>query len=273
MKFFARAILREPGKNFVNAISQELKQDKPDYVEALAEFREYAQTLQKLGVVTTICPADENYPDGNFVEDPYFILGNKLIIELNPGAPSRANEYKTLKPYLPKDLPLVVLPKEFTIDGGDILKDGKDIYIGLSKRTQPQAIEAFAKLVKEYGYHVHAVPVPEGLHLKSGMTRVTSKNYVVQKSFENIIHAMKKNHSDIKYFVVPEDEKHAANVLPVNGHILIPDHCPKTKEYVAKFYPQENIHEVSTQQARLVDGALSCSSLLMGAEALRRPRL
>lgn len=263
MKFFTRGILREPGKSFINAIAQDPDHVKPDYEKAMAEYHEYAKTLQKIGIITTICPADENFPDGNFVEDTYFILGDKLIIELNPGTPSRKNEYTTLKHYLPKDLPLHIIPKEFTIDGGDILKDGKDIYIGLSKRTQQQAIAAFDDIVNKLGYHVHAVIVPEGLHLKSGMTRVTHKNYVIQKSFETILQAMKEKDPGIKYYVVPEDEKHAANVLAINDHIMIPDLCPNTREYISQFYSPEKIHEVSTQQARLVDGALTCSSLLL----------
>lgn len=263
MKFFSHAILREPAKSIKNAIAQNPNHIQPDYDETMKEYQSYVKALQEMGVMTKVCPADEDFPDGNFVEDPYFILGDKLIIELNPGAPSRQNEYTTLKPYLPKDLPLYVLPKEFTIDGGDILKDGKDIYIGLSKRTQQAAIDAFASIVKKHGYRVHAVPVPEGLHLKSGMTRVIPKHYVIQQSFEKMVQVLQKNNSDINYFVVPEEEKHAANVLAFNGHIMLPDACPETKKYVEKFYPSHKIHEVSTQQTRLIDGALTCSSLLL----------
>ena len=44
---------------------------------------------------------------------------------------------------------------------------------------------------------------------------------------------------------------------------MIPSECPKTKNYIAKYYKLEDIYEVDTQQARLVDGALTCSSLLL----------
>jgi dimethylargininase len=262
MKLCTHAILREPAKNFVNAIAQDPDHIKPDYEKAMAEYREYAKTLREIGVMTTLCPADEDFPDGNFVEDTYFVLSDKLIIELNPGASSRKDEYKTLRSFLPAKLPLYIIPKEFTIDGGDILKDKKDIYIGISTRTQQEAIDAFNEMVKEHGYRVHAVQVPEGLHLKSGMTRVTHKNFVIQQSFESILQLMKEKDEEVKYFIVPQEEKHAANVLAVNGHIMIPDNCPKTREYIQKFYPDEKIHEISTEQVRLVDGALTCSSLL-----------
>lgn len=68
--------------------------------------------------------------------------------------------------------------------------------------------------------------------------------------------------SEVTYFVVPEQEYYAANVLPVNGKILMPKGCPITKTYLSQFYCDEDIIEVDTQQARLVDGALTCSNLL-----------
>ena len=260
MKFFA--LLREPSKSVVNAIALDPNHSLPDYEKVMNEYREYIKALEKTGLSIKMCPADEAFPDGHFVEDPYFVLSNKLIIELNPGASSRKNEFTSLQAHLLTHLPLRVIPKEFTIDGGDILKDGKNIYIGLSTRTSQAAIDAFESIVIKEGYVVHALPVPEGLHLKSGLTRVMSKNYVIQESFEPLMKIMQEKVQDIRYFIVPEQEKHAANVLAVNGHILLPDNCPHTKAYVEQFYQAENIHEVSTQQVRLVDGALTCSSLL-----------
>ncbi len=255
------AILRKPAKSFVNAIAQDENHPKPDYEKAASEHSSYAKALQKMGIATFICPPSENFPDGNFVEDPYFVI-DECIIELNPGAPSRKDEYTTLEPYLPANLPVFVIPKKYTIDGGDILKDGNDIYIGLSKRTQIGAIEHFAEIVEKYHYRVHAVPVPEGLHLKSGMTCVTNKNFVIQQSFEPILQELQQRDSSIKYFIVPDSEKHAANVLISNHHLMMPDNCPKTKVYISKFYPEQHIHEVSTDEVRKVDGALTCGSLL-----------
>lgn len=263
MRLFTQAILRKPGKSFINAIAQDPNHQKPDYEKAMAEYMNYAHTLEKMGLKLTICEADEKFPDGNFVEDTYLILGNKLKIELNPGAPSRAGEPMSLAPFLPADLPLRIIPKQYTIDGGDILKDGKNIYVGLSKRTQQEAIGELSDIVTPYGYQVHAIKVPQGLHLKSGMTCISSNHFVIQASFEPLLKEMQLLNDKIKYFVVPPEEYFAANVLPINLKIMIPTECPQTKAYITQFYKSENIFEVDTQQARLVDGALTCSSLLL----------
>lgn len=262
MNFFTQAILRQPCKNFVNAIAQDPNHEKPDYEKTIIEYKNYAETLEKMGLQVIICDPDERFPDGNFVEDTHLVLGKKMIIELNPGTPSRADEPMSLIPYLPKEIPRRVLSKQFTIDGGDILKDGKRLYIGLSTRTQQGAIDELTAVVTLLGYEIHTIKVPQGLHLKSGMTCILPNHFVIQAIFENILKNMQSVNNQIKYFVVPEEEYFAANVLPINGKIMIPMECPKTKNYISKYYKSEDIYEVDTQQVRLVDGALTCSSLL-----------
>lgn len=261
-RFFEYVVLRKPGKNFVHALSQDPLREKPSYEKTMQEYKQYVDTLKNLGVDTYLCEPDENFPDGNFVEDTYLVLDKKCIIELNPGAPSRREEYASLAPFLPKDLPIKKLSKQFTIDGGDILQDGMRIYVGLSSRTQQGAIDELRALVSPWGYEVHAIFVPEGLHLKSGMTCVLSNNFVILAAFEDKLKEMQKDNPDITYFVVPEEEYFAANVLPLNNKIMIPRGCPTTKAYIEQFYSKDTIYEVDTNQARLVDGALTCSSLL-----------
>lgn len=263
MRIFTRAILRKPGKSFVKAIAQQEDQPKPNYKLALKEYNQYAEALKKMGVDPLICEPDENFPDGNFVEDTYFILGDKLKIELNPGTPSRAGEPMSIAPYLPDHLELRVIPKEFTIDGGDILKDCKNVYVGLSKRTQQEAIRELDKILYPLGYRIKMIEVPEGLHLKSGMTCLLHNHFVIQAAFEDILKNMQRKDPTVKYFVVPPKEYFAANVLPINGKIMIPTECPQTKAYISKFYKPEDIFEVDTKQVRLVDGAITCSSLLL----------
>jgi dimethylargininase len=263
MKFFTKAIVRQPAKSFINAIAQDPHHIKPNYDKTIAEYEQYIKTLENMGLQITICDPNENFPDGNFVEDTHLILSDKMIIELNPGAPSRMGEPMSLAPHLPKDIPKQTLSKQFTIDGGDILKDGKTLYIGLSTRTQQEAIDELSQLVSPLGYHVYPIKIPQGLHLKSGMTRILPNHFVIQASFEAILKQIQLINNQINYFVVPREEYFAANVLPINGKIMIPMNCPKTKQYISQYYPVQDIYEVDTEQVRRVDGALTCSSLLL----------
>lgn len=256
------AILRKPGINFVNALTQQRNSVKPDYHQALIEHAQYAATLEKMGVTVNVCEPDESFPDGNFVEDTHLILDGKIIIELNPGASSRAGEPMSLAPYLPSDIPRCCIDKRYTMDGGDVLQDGKKLYVGLSKRTQPEAIDALADIVMPLGYDIYALDVPQGLHLKSGMTCLMPSHFVLQESFEPLINSIQKVDTSVRYFIVPPEEAFAANLLPINGKIMIAAGCPKTRKYIEHFYHPDEIFEVDTQQVRLVDGALTCGCLL-----------
>jgi len=264
MRVFTRAVLRKPGRNFVDAIAQNPHHEKPDYDKAMVEYMNYAEILrEKMGVAVIMCEPDKRFPDGNFVEDTHLVLDRKVIIELNPGAPSRAGEPMSLAPFLPKNLSRQILSKKFTIDGGDVLQDGKNIYVGLSTRTQQGAIDELTEITAPLGYQVHIIHVPAGLHLKSGMTCILPNHFIIQVAFEGILKEMQSRDSAIKYFVVPREEYFAANVLPVNGKIMIPAGCPITKNYISKYYKPDEIFEVDTTEVRKVDGALTCSSLLL----------
>ena len=262
MRKFTHAITRQPSRSIINALSMHPSHSKPNYEAALKEHDAYTKGLKAMGLNVLICPADETFPDGNFVEDTYLFLNRQLMIELNPGAKSRRGEPMSLAPYLPSDIPKKTLNKQYTMDGGDILVDGKTIYVGLSKRTQSAAIDELETLVKDEGYHVIRLPVPEGLHLKSGMTAIKPNHFVIQKAFLPVIEALKTNNPTLDYFIVPESEAHGANVLPINEKIMIPCHCPQTKLHIETRYPQTAIIEMDTTEVQKIDGALTCGSLL-----------
>jgi dimethylargininase len=264
-----RAILREPGKNIVDALSQEKPQEPINFQKALEQHDKYAKALQTLGVVPIIKKAHPLFPDGCFTEDTHLILPEVAIV-LNPGAVSRAKEPDSLREELPKDRPIKYISHGLTIDGGDILVTNKRIYVGLSTRTTGVAVDQLKEIVSPYGYSVFPVHVPLGLHLKSGMTCIEDKKYgntifIIQKDFEIIMKELRKDNTHknewIEYFIVPETEKFAANVLPLNECIIIPQNCPITKSFLSKHYSAEKIIEVDTSEFRKVDGALTCLSI------------
>jgi dimethylargininase len=57
-----------------------------------------------------------------------------------------------------------------TLDGGDVLKVGDTIYVGLGGRTNQAGIDQFAALLTPLGARVIQVPVTNVLHLKSAVT-------------------------------------------------------------------------------------------------------
>jgi dimethylargininase len=57
-----------------------------------------------------------------------------------------------------------------TLDGGDVLKVGKTVYVGRGGRTNAEGVRQLRGIVAPLGYTVVAVPVTMALHLKSSVT-------------------------------------------------------------------------------------------------------
>ncbi len=228
----------------------------PDFQKALLQQNQYAEALEKSGVRTVICPAHERFPDGCFPEDTHLIV-KEAVIRLNPGATSRRDEPESLREFLPKDRPYLKLPGVLSIDGGDILQVGQKIFVGLSKRTQPEAVDFLRSLLMPDGYEVIDLPVAEGLHLKSGLTALSETAFVALPSFSSI----SKIQAIGVLFTVPESEVLAANILPINQNVIIPPGCPQTRAFIEKSSPGKTVIEVDTSEFNKIDGALTCLSL------------
>ncbi|MEO5970124.1 MAG: hypothetical protein ABIQ95_09365 [Bdellovibrionia bacterium] len=247
--------MRKPGPEMIRGLSIHFN-GVPDFQKALDQHTQYAKVLENSGVSPIICPASERYPDGCFPEDTHLII-KEAVIRLNPGAASRKDEPDSLRDFLPKDRPYLKMPMVFRIDGGDILQVGQKIFVGLSKRTQPESVLFLRSLLQPHGYEVIDLPVAEGLHLKSGLTALNETVFIALPSFNSI----PKIKALGTLFSVPEDEPLAANILPLNQTVIIPFGCLKTKEFIEKTAPDKTVIEVDTSEFNKVDGALTCLSL------------
>ena len=61
-----------------------------------------------------------------------------------------------------------------TLDGGDVLRLGRTLYVGLSTRTNEDGARQLARHVAPLGYSVEQCRPPQCLHLKSAVTAVES---------------------------------------------------------------------------------------------------
>src|SRR4051794_8457318 len=73
-------------------------------------------------------------PDSVFVEDTAIVV-DELAVITRPGAESRRAETASIADVLRKYRELRFIEAPGTIDGGDVLRIGKRVYVGLSSRT------------------------------------------------------------------------------------------------------------------------------------------
>ena len=185
-----------------------------DVDAARAQHQEYERALASLGCDVRHIPAAHHHPDSVFVEDAAIVLDEVAIIA-RPGAESRRGERAAVAEALSRYRQLHALSEPATVDGGDVLRLDRVLYVGVGARTNPEGARQLGELVKPYGYRVRSVQVAECLHLKSAVTELASglvllnPAWIASRTFEG--------HDAIE---VDPGEPFAANVLRV-GHAVL----------------------------------------------------
>lgn len=249
------AITREISPRFDECEITHIERTPIDLDIARAQHREYVNALKGLGCTVVELPAEPSLPDSVFVEDTAFILPEVAVIT-RPGADSRKPETESIERALSPHIKLIHVREPATVDGGDVLVLGKDIYIGLSTRSSPAAIDQLNELLGEYGYSVNGVRLHDCLHLKSAVTRVDDRTLLINKNW------MDANHfAGFDLIEVDPSEPHAANCLPVGEAIIFPTAFPRTcAKLEARGY---KIVNVDVSELAKAEGAVTCCSLII----------
>lgn len=163
-----RAITRLPGP-LDRAELTHIDRVDVDMARAEAQHAAYRAALTAAGATVSVLPALDDFPDCCFVEDTAVILP-ELVIRTRPGAVSRQGEVAAIAPHLPTDRPHFTVTAPGTMDGGDVLVVGCDIYIGLTKRSNAAAVAQVAGAAARFGYRVTGVPLAKALHLKTAVS-------------------------------------------------------------------------------------------------------
>lgn len=248
------AITRGVSPNLGNCELSFLERSEIDVALAQAQHQAYEQTLVALGCHLVALPAAAEWPDSVFVEDVALVL-DEVAVLTRPGAASRRGEVASVAAVLAPYRRLLEIEAPGTLDGGDILRVGRMIYVGLSGRSNRAGIEQLNALLREEGYRVLALPLLGCLHLKSAVTQVAEDTLLLQPSFIDPMFF-----SEYRILEVAAGEEHAANALQVGSSLVYPANFPRTADLLA----QEgfDLHTVDVSELQKAEGAVTCCSLL-----------
>jgi dimethylargininase len=249
---FTRAVTRKPGSDFARGITT-ANLDVPDYELMRAQHVIYVNVLRLLGLTVLELDALPGYPDAYFVED-VAVVTPKVAVISRPGAPSRRGEEAAMELVLTKYRPIARIKPPGTLDGGDVLIVDKQVFVGLSERTNKAGADQLGSILQKHGYTCTAVPMAAGLHFKSSVNHVGGKTLLVTADF-----AGRPELDEYEQIVVPEGEEAAANVLWVNGRLLIPRDYPQTKQKLLDW--GADLIQLDISEAAKMDGGLTCMSL------------
>jgi len=249
------AITRDVSPHFNECELTHIDRSPIDLKIAQAQHHAYIQALKELGCAVLELPAEPDLPDSVFVEDTAFILPEMAVIT-RPGADSRKPEtesiIRALKPYRE----LVFITEPATVDGGDVLVLEKDIFVGMSTRSNQEAANQIIELVGKYGYRAHGVEMHDCLHLKTAVTRIDAKTLLINRRWVDV-----EQFEGFDLIDVDSSEPFAANCLPVKGEIIFPTAFPKTRGRLeSKGY---KVKTVQVDELAKAEGAVSCCSLII----------
>src|SRR5205823_8433773 len=110
------------------------------------------------------------------------------------------------------------------LEGGDVLRIGRKLFAGLTKRSNAEAIRQLAELVKPHGYEVISVPVTGCLHLKSAVTCIAENTLLANRAWFD-----PAPFAGYDWIDVDPREPHAANAVALGGTIIFPASFPRTR--------------------------------------------
>lgn len=249
------AITRQISPRFNECEITHIDRTPIDVDVARAQHREYVLALKALGCSVIELPAERDLPDSVFVEDTAFILPELAVIT-RPGADSRKPETESIVQALTPLMRFVRVREPATVDGGDVLVLGKNIYVGHSTRSNQSAIDQLNEMLGEYGYTVTGVQMHDCLHLKSAVTRVDDGTLLINPTWVDTQHF-----ENFNWIEIDPAEPFAANCLPVNDAILFPTAFPKTSVKLEE--SGYKIIKVDVSELAKAEGAVTCCSLIL----------
>lgn len=253
---FKYAITRKPCKAMINGLTDHPELGVPDYEKALEQHATYVKTLEALGAKVTVLEPEEDYPDSCFVEDVAVLLPQCAVLT-RPATESRAGEVALMAPLLQQFYPeekIFQITAPATLEGGDVMKVGDTLYVGLSQRSNAEGAAQLAKYIAPFGYKVVGVPFEGVLHLKTGAVYLEEGQMLMKEDFKSKI-----AFAEYEKHIAPQQEDYAANCVWFNGAVIVPEGYPEVLQTVQKAGYQTV--QCDTGEFKKIDGGLSCLSL------------
>lgn len=229
-----------------------------DYERARAQHHAYEAALVDLGCELHALPAEAALPDSVFVEDVAVVL-DEIAVLTRPGAPSRRAEAPAVAAVLAPYRSLRSLEASATLDGGDVMRVDRTLYVGLTDRTNQAGIDQMAAVLSPYGYRVRAVPVHGCLHLKSAVTLVALGTVLA-----NVGWVERALFAGLEVLEVDSAEPYAANGLLVGERLIYPTGFPATRRRLER--RGVAVLPLDVSELQKAEGAVTCCSLLFEAE-------
>ncbi|MFL6782283.1 MAG: dimethylarginine dimethylaminohydrolase family protein [Sphingomicrobium sp.] len=222
----ARAFTRAVSPRLAECTLTHLARVPIDAGAAVRQHSAYEQALREAGVEVIRLPELPDHPDGVFVEDTALLLDGHAVIT-RPGAAARSGETDSTADALAEAFELHWLESGF-LDGGDVLRIGRRLYVGLSTRSDAEGIAALREAVTPLGYEVVQAELRNCLHLKTGATFAGPDAHGTPVLLYAEQAVDPRQFAGVEALPVDDGEAAAANCLRVGDRLILPAGNPRT---------------------------------------------
>jgi dimethylargininase len=224
---------------------------------AIEQHKQYERSLASMGVRVISLPERPDMPDAVFVEDPLVVV-DEVAIVTRMGSLRRRAESDSLAEAISAYRPVRHLVDPATLEGGDVMRIGRDVFVGLSSRTNAAGVQQLSNELEPYGYRVRPVEVRGCLHLKSACCSMGEGKILANTAWLDPAPLR-----DYKIVEVAADEPGAANILRIDDTVLAPASFPHTREIVRG--QGLEILTVDISEMMKAEAAITCSSIIFQA--------
>ncbi len=247
-----RALVRRPGPRLDQGLLTHLERVPVDTEKALHQWLGYAAALQSEGWELYEVEPVDHCPDAVFVEDTAVVYSDLAVIT-RPGADQRRPETTgTEESLLGLGYRVAHLEQPGTLDGGDVLKHGGTVWVGLGGRTNQAGLNQLRAHIEPLGATVVGVPVTKVLHLKSAVTALPDGTVI---GYDPLVDDPTAFPS---YLSVPEEP--GAHVVLLDGStVLMSTSAPRTQE----LFESRGLRVVAVDisEYEKLEGCVTCLSI------------
>lgn len=251
------ALTRPVSDRFAECELTHLAREPIDVARARAQHAAYEAALRACGCEVRPLPTLHEQPDAVFVEDAAIVL-DELAVIARPGAESRRAETASVAAALAPLRPLRFVSEPATLDGGDVLLLGRRVFVGLSSRSNAEAVAQLREWLEPFGYAVTGVAVSGALHLKSAATSLGAGTLLVNPAWVD-----PAVFGEPVVIEVHPGEPHAANALALDRRVILPAAFPRTAGRMSAFGLE--VVPVEVTELAKAEGGVTCCSLIVGA--------
>jgi dimethylargininase len=226
-----------------------------DCSRAVRQHEEYCRVLGECGAEVRTLDVNRELPDCVFVEDTAVVL-DEVAVLASMGTPSRRAEPTGVEAELRKYREVRRIEAPATLEGGDVLRVGRTLLVGLSPRTNAAGVAALEAVVRRHGYGVSAVPVRQCLHLKTACTTLDDRRLLVNPAWLDVA-ALR----GFELVPVPAEEPWAANTARVGTVVLMAAEHARTADLIRGL--GLDVRAVELSEFAKAEGGVTCLSILL----------